>query len=83
MQVSNPFSRPANQDRKYFPLGDCPARPAAEYFATAAGLDSEQVFRDATAELSGEQEIEDALVKLMPNRWLALEYMRWRLGMKK
>jgi hypothetical protein len=83
MQVYVPFARPANQDRKYFPLGSCTARPAAEYFATAAGLANEQVIRDAIAGLSSEREIEDALVKLLRDHWLALEYMRWRLRMKK
>jgi hypothetical protein len=28
MLVYNPFSRPANQDKKHFPLGTSPAKPA-------------------------------------------------------
>jgi hypothetical protein len=71
------------QDRKHFPLGTCKARPAAEYFATATGLASEQVIRDAIAGLSSEREIEDVLVYTLGSRWFAFEYMRWRLGMKK
>jgi hypothetical protein len=83
MQVYVPFARPANQDRKHFPLGTSTARPAAGYFADAAGLSSEQEIRDAIAGLSSEQEIEDALVKLLRYHSLARDYMRWRLGMKK
>ncbi|MGY4499272.1 hypothetical protein ACVWYH_003203 [Bradyrhizobium sp. GM24.11] len=28
MQVYVPFARPANQDKKHFPLGTCPAKSA-------------------------------------------------------
>ena len=83
MQVSNPFSRPANQDRKHFELGTSTAKPAAGYFADAVGLSGEQVIRDAIAGLSGEKEIEDALFKLFRHRPLARDYMRWRMGIKK
>jgi hypothetical protein len=30
MQVYVPFARPANQDRKYYPLGTCTAKPAVD-----------------------------------------------------
>jgi hypothetical protein len=83
MQVSNPFSRPANQDRKHFPLGTSTAVPAAGYFADVAGLSNEQVIRDAIAGLSSEQEIEATLVNLLGYHSLAHDYMRWRLRMKK
>lgn len=79
MQVSNPFSRPANQDRKYFKLGTSTAKPAAGYFADAAGLSSEQDIRDAIADLPSEQDIEDALVGLLGSRQLARDYMWWRM----
>ena len=69
MQQFQPFARPANQDRRHFALGTSTARPAAGYFADAAGL-------------SSEQEIENALVKLLGYS-LAYDYMRWRMGMKK
>jgi hypothetical protein len=82
MQQFQPFARPANQDRRHFALGTSTARPAAGYFADAAGLSSEQVIRDAVAGLSSEQEIENALVKLLGYS-LAYDYMRWRMGMKK
>jgi hypothetical protein len=80
MQVGNPFSRPANQDRKHFPLGTSTAKPAAGYFADAAGLSSEQVIRDAIVGLSSEQETEEALVELLRSHLLARDYMRWRMG---
>jgi hypothetical protein len=83
MQVYEPFARPANQDKKHFDLGTSPARPAAEYFAGVADLSSEQVLRDAVAGLSNEQSIEDALFKLLPSRFFAREYMRWRMGIKR
>lgn len=83
MLVYNPFSRPANQDKKHFPLGECQARPAAGYFADVAGLDSEQIITDTIAGLSSEREIQDTLVWLLKDRWMAFEYMRWRLRMKK
>jgi hypothetical protein len=83
MQVYEPFARPANQDKKHFELGTSTARPAAGYFAGVADLPSEQVFRDAVAGLSSEQEMEDALFKLLPSRFFAREYMRWRMGIKK
>jgi len=83
MQVSNPFSRPANQDRKHFSLGESPAKPANGYFADAAGLPSENVIRDAVAGLSTSEEIEAALIKLLIYRRLAHGYMRWRMGRKK
>jgi hypothetical protein len=78
-----PYGHAAGQDRKHFPLGTSPARPAAGYFADAAGRSSEQEIRDAIAGLSDEQEIEGALVKLLRSRWLARDYMRWRMRMKK
>jgi hypothetical protein len=83
MQVSIPFARPANQDKKHSPLGTSAAKPAAGYFADAAGLSSEQVIRDAISGLSNEQEIEEALFNLLRCRSLACDYMRWRMGIKK
>jgi hypothetical protein len=83
MQVSNPFSRPANQDRKHFPLGTSTAKPAAGYFADAAGLSSEQEIKDAIAGLSSEQEIDAVLIKLLRSYELVHDYKRWRMRTKK
>jgi hypothetical protein len=82
MLVYNPFARPANQDRKHFPLGTSTAKPAPGYFADAAGLSDEQEIKDAVAGLASEQEIEYALVKLLRCYRLARGYMQWRMGMK-
>ena len=79
MQISNPFSRPTNQDRKYFPLGTSTATPAAGYFASAAGLASEQLIFDAIAELSNEQEVRDVLVGLLGSHALARDFIKWRM----
>lgn len=83
MQVYEPFARPANQDKKHFDLGTSTARPATGYFAGVADLPSEQVLRDAVAGLASEQEIESALLKFLPSRFFAHEYMKWRMGIKK
>ncbi|WP_298259893.1 hypothetical protein [Bradyrhizobium sp.] len=82
MQPSEYYGRLAGQDRKDFPLGTCPARPAAGYFADAVGLADEQVIKDAIAGLSTEHEIESALRELL-GRVHAHGYMWWRLGIKK
>jgi hypothetical protein len=82
MLVYNPFSRPANQDRKHFELGTSTAKPAPEYFADAADLPDEQVIRTAVAGLSDEQEIKDTLVNLLGSYSLARDYMKWRMRIK-
>jgi hypothetical protein len=82
MQVGNPFSRPANQDRKHFELGTSEAVPASGYFATAADLPDEQVIRDALAGLSDEQEIEETRIGLLQDCNLARGFMRWRMRIK-
>ncbi|MEZ5901667.1 MAG: hypothetical protein R3D51_19480 [Hyphomicrobiaceae bacterium] len=82
MQVYEPFARPANQDKKHFELGTSTAKPAEGYFADVADLPSEKVLQDAVAGLLSEQEIEDALFNLLPSRFFAHEYMRWRMGIK-
>jgi hypothetical protein len=61
MQVFQPFARPANQDRRYFPLGTSTATPAKEYmtdFRTNA-----QKFEDSLAELLGSRERARAYVE--------------------
>jgi hypothetical protein len=71
------------QDRKHFPLGTSKAVPASGYFADVAGLANEQLIKDQIAGLSSAQEIEDALFKVFShNRYMARDFMKWRLGMK-
>jgi hypothetical protein len=82
MQVGNPFSRPANQDRKHFDLGTSTAVPAPGYFAGVLGVKDEQVIKDAISGL-GDHEIEDALFNLFQNRQIARDFIRWRVWKKK
>jgi hypothetical protein len=74
-----PYPRAANQDRTHFNLGASTARPAAGYFAAAAGLSSEQQIVDAIAELTDTQEIENTLAELLGSWRLARGYMKWRM----
>jgi len=74
--------RQAGQDRKHFPLGTSTAVPAPGYFAGIAGLENEQMIKDAIAGLSDSREIEDALVKILYSRRQAQDFMRWRLKMR-
>jgi hypothetical protein len=71
------------QDKKHFPLGSSPAKPAAGYFADVLGWANEQMIRDKIAGLSDEQEIEDVLFKLFWNRDQARSFMQWRLRIKR
>jgi hypothetical protein len=77
-----PTPRPAGQDKKHFALGTSTAKPARGYFADVVGLESEQAIWDAIEGLPDEQEITDALVKLLGSYWLARDFMKWRMGKK-
>lgn len=89
MQVFQPHSQPAGQDRRDFPLGSSPARPAAGYFASAAGVEDEKVFHDAIVGLTSYDEIHAALSGVFKNLWRpmaeyqATSFMKWRLRMTK
>jgi hypothetical protein len=78
-----PYPRVAGQDKMHFALGTSLAKPAPGYFATAAGLENEQVIRDAIAGLSNDQEIDEVLIRLLRTYQLVYDYKRWRMGMKK
>ena len=78
-----PYPRAAGQDRADFPLGTSKAVPSPGYFADAAGLENEQVLKDAIAGLSDGQEIEDALTERLQSRQQARDFMWWRLKMRK
>lgn len=82
MLVYQPFSRPANQDKKHFDLGSSPAKPAAGYFAGVLGIKSEEEIWNAIEGLPP-KDIEEALYKFFrEDRRMARDFMRWRLGMK-
>jgi hypothetical protein len=64
MQQFQPFARPANQDRRHFPLGTSTKRPARGYWAARAGLSNDYQVEEAIAGLSDPQEIRAALIEL-------------------
>lgn len=82
MLVYQPFSRPANQDRKHFELGESTAKPAPGYFASVLGLPSERVIQGFIAGLSDEHHVEDALSYLFGSHQMACDYMYWRMRMR-
>jgi hypothetical protein len=84
MLVYNPFSRPANQDKKHFPLGTCPARPAVEpNWRTDPG----NLEKSLAKMLGSEQAAAECMKR---QRWMTVRYVpvgiavsnRWCLSLK-
>lgn len=68
MQISNPFSRPANQDRKHFPLGTSPAKPAIEPNWRA----DPNKFKESLVKMLGSEEA--AVEYIKSRKWMPVRY---------
>jgi hypothetical protein len=70
------YPREAGQDRKFFRLGACTAKPANGYWAARAGLSDDKQIEEAIAGLSDAHEVTTTLIKLLGYD-CAAEYMAY------